>query len=165
MTPLIGLISLWLAVAAVASETITQHVYVKIASSDSTIESGLLKRLREFKDVEIQGHIEDAEDDFYITVMPIETDRLLGYAISVVYAEAFPLYGNIVPLEATVGSGSSLQSLRDFLIQDRKGRTEYRNSHLYMCGRKDLSDTLDQIIADINVEVFEPVRKAYAAHH
>jgi hypothetical protein len=166
----ITLTSLWLAVSAVASETTTQHVqrvYVNVTSSDSIIESGLLKRLREFKDVQIQAKIEDAEDDFYINALPITVhDRLLGYAISVVYAVGFPSYSNIIPPEATVGSHlTSLQWIRDFLDKDRKGRTVYVTNFMYISTRETLSHTLDHIVAELNVQVFEPLRKAFATHH
>jgi len=83
--------------------------------------------------------------------------RDVGYAISVVYTKAFPYYSNIVPLEATVGSGSSLQRLRDFLTKDRKGKAVLRDSRLYTCGRENLDHTLNKIVADMDVEVFEPI--------
>jgi hypothetical protein len=87
----------------------------------------------------------------------------VGYAISVVYADSFPVYSNVVPLEATAGNGSSLQWLRDFLTKDRKGRAVLRSHLLYTCGSASLDQTLDKIVADIDVDVFEPIRKAWAA--
>jgi hypothetical protein len=62
--PLIGLISLLLAVSACAVEAQPQHIYVGITAEDDLIKSKLLKRLREFKDVEIAPNIEDAKTGF-----------------------------------------------------------------------------------------------------
>lgn len=88
------MISLLLAVSAYANESHLLHVCVDITADDSLVESGLLRRLRALKDVEIISHIEDAESGGFYAVAITTHDaqhNVTGYAISVVYAEGFPV--------------------------------------------------------------------------
>jgi hypothetical protein len=158
---LIGLIDLLLAVSAYATEKHPLHVYADI-SANSLIQSGLLKRLRALKDVEIMAHIEDAESGFLIGAISIKNvrDNLMGYAISVVYAEAFPVYSGLFktgPQDSRPYPEN--KPLTDFLDKDRKGRAVLQDMNVYTCNPQDLDHTLDEIVADFDVKMLEPQRK------
>lgn len=160
---LIALTSLLLAASAIAAESHTQHIYLHI-KADSIIDSGLLKRMREFKDVEIVAHIEDALDGFYIMAFAMENhhDDVVGYAISVNYTAPLPFYSSLADVVPETGNRSWV---RDYLDKERKGKAILLGQHLYTCSLKDLNGTLDEVIADINVEVLEPERKLLQAEH
>ena len=154
-----------LAVSAYATEAHPLHVCVDITADDSLVESGLLKRLRALKDVEITTHIEDAERGLYTVAIATHDAHhdVVGYAISVLYVEGFPLYSEFIkrgPEDSRPVPENKW--LRDFLDKDRKGRAVLLTHRIYACSPEGLDHALDKISADFDVTMLEPIRKSWA---
>jgi hypothetical protein len=134
-----------------------QRVYLQVGGDNkikSVVESGLLRRLREFKDVEIAYSEDQADDSFHIIATALHNSNgPTGYALSVVYSSKQPL-SLISTLAHRRPENKGLGDLIDTLT---KGLSVYRDVALYVGG--ELEPQLNSVVADIDVDVLEPWRK------
>jgi hypothetical protein len=139
------------------------RVYVSVSASpmiESVIESGLLRRLRAFKDVEIVHSVNPTSspvsDVSAVYVQAIETENQdkhqTGHAIAVVFTETDPL--DVVKALAY----EDQKKIAGLIVDRLRGRTVYKGQSIYTCGLNDLNRVLDKMVADIDTYILEPVR-------
>jgi hypothetical protein len=143
---------------AVQSEVDTpfQWLYVGVSAPDaiaSVIKNGLLKRLREFRDVVIKPTMDEASDVFFVQAIELQNrgDDLTGYAISVVYAERLLLYALESDLSEHADRGIVKGEIHD--------RAVYAGQFMYVCALDEIYRALDKIVADLDVRVLKPARR------
>jgi hypothetical protein len=141
--------------SATPSKLDIQKLYVIVFAPETienVLKSGLLKRLRQFNDVEIEEDIESADQAFFVTAKEL---RLLGeestvYAISVVSTNRDTLRFLL----------NRLTEESDKLVaEEYRDSTLFGGEELYSCSQTQLDKTLDGIVADINSYTLEPVRQ------
>lgn len=143
---------------AVQSEVDTpfQRLYVGVSAPDaiaSVIKNGLLKRLREFRDVVIKPTIDEAFDVFFVQAIELRNrgGDQTGYAITVVYAKRLLLHA--------LESGLSEYADKEIVKGEIHDKAVYEGQFMYVCAPDEIYRTLDKIVAHIDAQVLEPARQ------
>jgi len=148
-TPLESIVTLYLDVDA------------ESASVKDVIKSGLLKRLRQFSEVEIEGERDAALCAIFINVMEWPPE---GYAISVVYTER-SLFSVILSTDwrnqARDRGNEAEQKEAEDLVKEIFKTKAFQIQDLYGCSEARLGHTLDKIVASIDSTIIEPMRQFY----
>jgi hypothetical protein len=143
--------------SATPSKVDIQKLYVSViapATIENVLKSGLLKRLRQFNDVEIEEEIESADQAFFVKAMEL---RLLGgdstgYAISVVSTDRKSLRFFLNRLT---------EESDKFFAEEYRDATLFGGELLYSCSQTQLDKILDGIVADIDSDTLEPMRQTH----
>ncbi len=118
-------------------------VDTELARVKDVIKSGLLKQLRQFREVEIEEEIKLSIGAIFIEAMEVPW----GYVISAVYTER---------------SLSSEILNSDWTTQDRSQEDlVFMGQTLHSCSEAKLGQTLDNIVASIDSHIIEPTRQVY----
>jgi hypothetical protein len=148
-----------------SSAPISFNVFVSVnapATIENLMKSGLLRRLRQFKDVEIVQSVNPTSSPmsgvsaFFLTAVEVTNKggEQTGYAISMVSADTDAL--DVVKILAREKDEKLGAEIADAL----HGKTVFTHQDLYIFGPEDLNRTLDAIVADMDSETFEPTRQA-----
>jgi hypothetical protein len=145
--------------SATPSKLDIQNLYVIVFAPETianALRSGLLKRLRQFNDVEIDEEIESADKAFFVKAMELRLlgEESTGYAISVVstYRDSLRFLLNTLTDRLTEESAK-------IFAEEYRTDTLFGGEELYSCSQTQLDKTLDGIVADINSTTLEPVRQ------
>jgi hypothetical protein len=140
------------------TDTFPEFLYIDVRAPSlikNVIKSGLLKRLREFKGVQIMPTIDSAFDIFYVQAVELQSKDgvLTGYSINVVYASTYLLFA----LQAL----ASAHANSDFFKSQIHDQAIYDGQATYICSPDDLDRILNKIVADIDVNVLELSRQTF----
>jgi hypothetical protein len=147
-----------------SSPHITFRIYVSVSAPamiQNVIESGMLRRLREFKDIEIVHSVNPTSSPmsgvfaFYVTAIQVKNndEDQTGYAIAVASTDSDPLD------VAKALAYEDQKKIAGQIVDALHGETAFRALWIYTCGLKDLNNLLDTIVADIDTKIFEPTRE------
>jgi hypothetical protein len=140
---------------------LVQKLYVSV-SAPSTIEnvikSGLLKRLRQFNDVEIEEDIGSADKAVYVIAVEQTDLEPTSYAISIVHANP-EIVGVLRLLAQMFAKTQEEKSEAEAIIKDYRNSAIYESQAIYTCSQAQLGHILDVIVADIDSSVLEPTRQ------
>jgi len=148
-----------------SSAPISFKVFVSVnapATIENLVKSGLLRRLRQFKDVEIVQSVNPTSSPmsgvfaFFLTAVEVTNKggEQKGYAISMVSADTDAL--DVVKILAHEKDEKLGAEIAGALV----GKTVFTHQDLYVFSLQDLNRTLDAIVADMDSETLEPTRQA-----
>ena len=141
--------------------TLYLDVDAESASVKDVIKSGLLKRLRQFSEVEIEGERDAAMCAIFVDVMEWPPG---GYAISVVYTDR-SLSSVILSTDwrnqAKNRGNEAEQKEAEDLVKEIFKIKAFQTQDQYGCSEARLGQTLDKIVASIDSGIIEPMRQFY----
>jgi hypothetical protein len=132
------------------------------ADVKDVIKSGLLKRLRQFSEVEIEDDIEQANNAIFIEVIEFGGDPAPRvYAISVVYTErlwfSLAISYELSGLARSEGEKEEAEALTKEIVKTKN----FIGQSLHSCAEPRLGQTLNEIVASIDSDLIEPERQLY----
>lgn len=142
---------------------VNRHLYVEVTAPpeiQNLLKSTILRRLRQFNDVEIEPDEQSAEVILLFQAVPIELPNgtRSGYAISLVNTSRLQIglvEASADALAATQPNNPISKSIKDEI----KGATVYQGSLLYICPSNGVESVARTIVTDIDTHVLEPVRQ------
>jgi hypothetical protein len=147
-----------------ASKALPEGVYIQVDAPEmieNLVKSRLLKRLRGFQDVKIATTIDNAEDGIFVGAIALRltSGQPDGYCFSVIYASKDPLL-----VVRDLARGYVDEKVLEMIANEIRCKTCLRRQMMYVCSIGGLNDTIDEIVADINVEILEPDRHAASTY-
>jgi hypothetical protein len=139
-----------------APAALPEGVYIQVEAPEMIekfVKSRLLKRLRESQNVKIATTIDNAEDGIFVgaIALRLKSGQQDGYCFSVIYASKDPFLA-----VRDLARGYLDEKVLGMITDEIRGQACLRRQMMYVCSIGGLNGTIDEIVADINVEILEP---------
>jgi hypothetical protein len=142
-----------------AREASPEGVYIQVEAPETIeklVKSRLLKRLRGSQNVKIATTIDNAENGIFVgaIALRLQSGQQDGYCFSVIYASKVPFLA-----VRDLARGYLDEKVLGMITDEIRGQACLRRQMMYVCSIGGLNGTIDEIVADINVEILEPDRQ------